>query len=56
MPTNLERAIARNLQARAERDFMSTMFFGCIGLCLIHLLVAIESPMFAAALRFLQIG
>jgi hypothetical protein len=51
MPTNLERAIARKAQSPAEIDFIHTIFLRCVALCLVHLLLAVESPMIADVLR-----
>ncbi len=56
MPTNLQRAIAKKLDAQAETKFMHSVMLVCVAVCLMHLLIVMESPLFAAAIRLLRVA
>ena len=49
MPTNLDVALARKRQSDDEARFGHALMLGSFLMCLIHLLIAMESPLLAAA-------
>ena len=48
-PTDFRRAIATKLQLEKEVEFAETGILLCFALCLLNLLLILESPAFAAA-------
>jgi len=49
VPTDIRRAIATKLQLEKEAEFAETGILLCFALCLLNLLLILESPAFAAA-------
>ena len=49
VPTDIRRAIATKLQLGKEAEFAETGILLCFALCLLNLLLILESPVFAAA-------
>jgi len=49
MPTNLEIATLRKLEAKKEAQFLQTVMLLCVISCLLNLMLVFESPAYAAA-------
>lgn len=51
MATNLEIATLRKLEAKKEAQFILTVMLLCVISCLLNLMLVLESPAYAAAVR-----
>ena len=52
MPTNLEIATLRKLEAKKEAQFIQSVMLLCVISCLLSLMLVFESPAYAAAVSW----